>query len=85
MSLETSVIQGDLHPTERMKKSVRFHELDRKDCSRKIDELVDLTGASWSSCYRILNKDLEIKSCNKLVLRLLKDGQIGHKWLAVVN
>jgi histone-lysine N-methyltransferase SETMAR len=32
-----------------------------EDCCRTIDDLVDLSGVSWSSCQRILSEELQMK------------------------
>jgi len=39
----------------------RIRELILEDRRRTIDELVDLSGVSWSSCQRILSEELQMK------------------------
>jgi hypothetical protein len=40
---------------------VRIRELIWEDRRRTIDEFVDLSGVSWSSCQRILSEELQMK------------------------
>ena len=39
----------------------RIHELILEDRRRTIDDLVNLSGVSWSSCQRILSEELQMK------------------------
>ena len=39
----------------------RIRELILEDRRRTIDDLVDLSGVSWSSCQRILSEELQMK------------------------
>jgi len=39
----------------------RIRELILEDCLRTIDDLVNFSGVSWSSCQRILSEELQMK------------------------
>ena len=48
--------------TSRTDESIaRIRELILEDRRRTIDNLVDLSGVSWSSCQRILSEELQMK------------------------
>lgn len=59
-----------------MKKHTKIHEMIMKDRRSTIDELVNLTGVSWSSWQRILIEESGMKRvAAKTVPRLLTGGQ----------
>ena len=47
--------------TSQTDENVRICELILEDHRRTIDELVDLSGVSWSSCQWILSEELQMK------------------------
>jgi transposase len=54
----------------------RIRELVLEDRRRTIEDLVDLSGVSWSSCQRILSEELHIKRiAAKFVLHVLTADQ----------
>lgn len=63
--------------TSRIDENVKkIHTLILEDRRRTIDELVSLSGLSWSSIQRILSEDLNMRRiAAKLVPRLLTDEQ----------
>ena len=76
MSLEDKPRSGRPSTSRTDENITKIHELIMEDRRRTIDELVNLTGVSWSSCQRILNEELGMKRvAAKMVPRLLTDGQ----------
>ncbi|XP_029643296.1 uncharacterized protein LOC115217685 [Octopus sinensis] len=54
----------------------KIHEVNLKDRRRTINELLDMTGVSWSSCQRILSDELRMKRVTaKFVPRLVMEDQ----------
>jgi hypothetical protein len=59
---ELSLADISLRATSRMDENIAIIcELILEDRRRTIDELVDLSGVSWSSCQQILSKELQMK------------------------
>ena len=61
MSLEDQPRSGRPSTSRTDENITKIHELIMEDRHRTTDELVDLTGVSWSSCQRILNEELGMK------------------------
>ena len=69
-------------PTSRTDENIaRIRELILVDRRRTIDDLVDLSGVSWSSCQRILSEELQIKRvAAKFVPHVLTADQKRPEW-----
>jgi hypothetical protein len=63
--------------------NVRIREMILEHRRRTIDELLDLSGVSWSSCQQILSEELQMKSCSKICAPRLNKS--SPEWMLVVN
>jgi transposase len=61
LSLADKPRSGRLSTSRTDENIARIRDLILEDRCRTIDNLVDLSGVSWSSCQRILSEELQMK------------------------
>jgi len=63
-----------------------IRELILEDCHRTIDDLVDLSGVSWTSCQWILSEELQMKRvAPNLCLMRSRLIKSSPEWMCAVN